>query len=130
MLIRVPDSWSPTVTAVVAMLLLALLDLAGAVAAKEAAARRSPVAAVIGAMLFLLLFWTYCSSLQYAELAPITLGWVAVLQVGVALLDRYRYAVPMPPRTWLAIVVLIAAEAFLILGSAGTAPGEGDGPPT
>jgi hypothetical protein len=125
MLIRMPDTWPATVTAALAMLLLALLDLAGAVAAKEAVARRSPVAACVGVALFILLFWIYASSLQYVDLAMVTLGWIAILQVAVVLLDRYRYAVPMPPRTWLAVAVLLAAETFLIL----TTPGTGQQPP-
>ena len=41
MLIRVPDSWPQPVVAILAMALLAVLDLVGAVAAKEAVERRS-----------------------------------------------------------------------------------------
>jgi hypothetical protein len=101
------------------MLLLAALDLAGAWAAKEAATRRSPGMAALGGLLFLLLFWVYASSLQYAELAPVTFGWVVLLQVGVLLLDRFRYQVPLPPGAWVAVVVLLAAQAYLLLAPAG-----------
>src|SRR4051812_24993442 len=91
MLLRAPASWPEPVVAVVAMVVLALVDLAAAYAAKEAVTRRSPSWAAGGVVLFVLLFYVYASSLQYVELALVTLGWVVVLQVGVLLLDRFRY---------------------------------------
>jgi hypothetical protein len=118
MLLRVPDTWPPVVTAAVAMVVLAGLDFAGTFAAKEAVVRRSPVIAAAGVVMFLLLFWVYASSLQYAELAPVTLGWIVVLQVGVVLLDRYRYGTQLPVGAWLAISVMIAAQAYLLLAPA------------
>lgn len=118
-MIRFPQAWPHPVVAAVAMLLLAALDLAGAWAAKEAAVRRSPWMAALGALLFLLLFWVYASSLQYADLAPVTFGWVVLLQVGVLLLDRFRYRVPLPPGAWVAVLVLLAAQAYLLLAPTG-----------
>jgi hypothetical protein len=76
------------------------------------------VIAAAGVVMFLLLFWVYASSLQYAELAPVTLGWIVVLQVGVVLLDRYRYGTQLPVGAWLAISVMIAAQAYLLLAPA------------
>ena len=118
MFLRFPASWSPTTVAVVAMVVLAGLDLAGAYAAKEAVARRSPGFAAMGIGLFVLLFWVYSSSLQYAELGPVTLGWIVVLQVGVVLLDRYHYGQAVPRGHWMAIVLIIAAQAYLLLAPA------------
>jgi hypothetical protein len=118
MLIRAPHGWPQPLVAVAAMLLLAALDLGGAYAAKEAVTRRSWPAATAGVVLFVLLFWVYCSSLQYADLAPVTFGWVVVLQVGVVVLDRYRYGTPMSPGKWAAVVVVLAAQAYLVLGGA------------
>lgn len=115
MLAKAPDSWPEFVVAVVAMVLLAVLDLAGAFAAKEAVLRQSPVMAAVGMVCFLLLFYVYASSLQYAELAPVTLGWVVVLQVGVVLLDRFRYGTAMPTGVWITIGVILVAQASLIL---------------
>ena len=114
MLIRVPDSWPQPLVAALAMLALAVLDLAGAFAAKEAVERRSPVIAGLGAIAFLLLFWVYASSLQYAELAPVTLGWIVLLQVGVLLLDRFRYDAHLPHGAWVAVVVILAAQVYLL----------------
>lgn len=128
MLLRAPSAWPPFAVAATAMVLLAVLDLGGAYAAKEAVARRSPAFGVLGVTLFVVLFWVYCSSLQYAELAPVTLGWIVVLQVGVVLLDRYLYGRPVPRGHWLAIVVVIAAQGYLVLAPTGTPPAAADGP--
>jgi len=122
MLIRVPDSWPQPVVAILAMALLAVLDLAGAVAAKEAVERRSPAMAALGVLLFVLLFWIFASSLQVSELAPVTFGWVVILQVGVVLVDRFKYGVTMPTGKWVAVAVLLVAQAYLLLGPTKEAP--------
>jgi hypothetical protein len=116
MFIRVPDSWSQPMVAVVAMAVLAALDLAGAYAAKEAVDRRSGGMAALGVVLFVILFWVFASSLQVAELAPVTFGWVVILQVGVVLMDRFRYGITLPTSKWVAVVVLLLAQAYLLLG--------------
>src|SRR4051795_10922810 len=118
MLLRAPASWSTPVVAAVAMLLLAVVDLAGAYATKEAVVRRSLPWAVAGVALFVLLFYVYASSLQYAELALVTLGWVVALQVGVLLLDRYRYGQQLGLDKWVAVGVIIMAQAYLLVASA------------
>lgn len=131
MLIRTPESWPPALAAAVAMLALASLDLLGAVAAKEAVVRRSPAFAVGGALVFVVMFWVYASSLQYADLAVVTLGWVVVLQIGVVLVDVLRYDAPAPARTWVVVAVLVAAQAYLLLGApprADDGPAEAAGP--
>jgi hypothetical protein len=80
-------------------------------------------ALAVGLGAFVLLWWVYASSLQYAELAVVTLGWVVVLQVGLVLVDRFRYAVEMPPGKWVAIGVVLAAQAYLLLAPSGTSGG-------
>ncbi len=119
MLLRAPASWPTPAVAAVAMLLLAAVDLGGAYAAKEAVVRRSLPWAAAGALLFVLLFYVYASSLQYAELALVTLGWVVALQVGVLLLDHFRYGNALGADKWVAVAVILAAQAYLLL-----APGE------
>ena len=128
MLIRLPDSWPHWLIAVLAMLVLAVLDLCGALAAKEAVLRRSVPMAMLGMSLFLVLFWVYASSLRYAELAPVTLGWVVVLQVGVVLLDRFRYETPVSRGQWAAVLVVLAAQAYLLFGATATAAETAAGP--
>jgi hypothetical protein len=133
MLIRFPEAWPHWFAALVAMIVLAGLDLGGAYAAKEAVARRSIGYAALGVALFVVLFWVFASSLQYADLTPVTVGWIVVLQVGVIMLDRYRYGVDLPRGHWVAIAIIIAAQAYLLVGLPGapTVPGSaGGGEPT
>jgi hypothetical protein len=115
MLIRAPESWPPAVVAVVAMVILAVLDLIGSFAAKEAVLQRSPRLAVLGLATFVVLFWVQASSLQYADLAPITFGWIVAVQIGVLVLDRVRYQVHLPAGAWVAIGVMVLAQAYLLL---------------
>ena len=132
MFIRVPDSWPQPVVAIVAMAVLAGLDLGGAYAAKEAVDRRSAGMAALGVALFVVLFWVFASSLQVAELAPVTFGWVVILQVGVVLLDRFRYGVTLPTSKWVAVAVLLLAQAYLLLGPGGdrgSSPAAASAPP-
>jgi hypothetical protein len=94
--------------------LLAVVDLASAYVTKEAVVRRSVPWAFAGVALFVLLFYVYASSLQYAELTLITLGWIVILQVGVVLLDRFRYGQVLGPDKWAAIILIIAAQTYLL----------------
>jgi hypothetical protein len=117
-MIRVPQSWPTGLVAVIAMVTLAVLDLAGSYLAKESVVQRSLPIGVAGASMFVLLFWVYASSLQYAELAPITFGWIVILQVGVILLDRFRYGVAVTPGKWVAIFALLVIQGYLLVDSA------------
>lgn len=119
-MLKAPSGWPLTVVAMIAMLALAGLDLAGAVAAKEWATQHSLPALVFGAGAFLTLFWVYASSLQYAELALVTMGWVAILQIGLLVIDRVRYGIELPTGKWLAVALLLAAQAYLLLAPSTT----------
>ena len=114
-LIKAPEAWPVPVVATIAMVCLAGLDLLGAVFAKEWAENGSIRALVLGAGAFLVLFWVYASSLRYAELALVTMGWVVMLQVGLVLIDRWRYGVELPTGKWVAIGILLVAQAYLVL---------------
>jgi cell division protein FtsW (lipid II flippase) len=126
MLLRAPAGMPTPVVAVVAMVLLAVVDLGGAYATKEAVVRRSLPWAITGVALFVILFYVYASSLQYAELTLVTLGWIVLLQVGVVLLDRFRYGQVFGPDKWLAIALIIAAQTYLLLAPT-SAPGAATG---
>src|SRR3954454_1285827 len=117
-LIKAPEAWPVPVVATLAMVCLAGLDLLGAVLAKEWAENGSVRALVLGAGAFLVLFWVYASSLRYAELSLVTMGWVVMLQVGLVLIDRWRYGVELPPGKWVAIGIVLAAQAYLVLAPA------------
>ena len=122
MLLRAPATWPIPVVAAVAMLLLAAVDVGGAYAAKEAVVRRSPAWAAAGVGLFLLLFYVYASSLQYAELALVALGWVVALQIGVVLLDQFKYGNVLSADKWVAVAVILAAQAYLLLSPIASSP--------
>lgn len=117
-MIKAPQGWPVALVATVAMVALAALDLAGAVAAKEWAEHRSWWPMLLGLLAFGVLFWVYASSLQYAELALVTMGWIVMLQVGLVVVDRVRYGVELPAGKWVAVVVLLAAQAYLVLAPA------------
>lgn len=114
-LVRLPEHWPAWAVALLAMLLLAALDFLGAVAAKEWADHRVPLVLVVGLVLAAALFLVYAASLQYADLSTVTFGWVVMLQVGVVLLDRFRYDVEVPPGSWVAMGVLLLAQGYLLL---------------
>ena len=122
-LIKVPPGWPVPVIATSAMVVLAALDLAGAVAAKEWADNGNVRGLVLGSVSFLVLWWVYASSLKYAELSLVTMGWIVILQVGLLLLDRWRYGVELPAGKWVAIAVVLLAQAYLLLAPSATATG-------
>ena len=122
-LLRAPEAWPVPVVATLAMVCLAGLDLVGAVFAKEWAQNGSIRALVLGAGAFLVLFWVYASSLRYAELALVTMGWVVMLQVGLVLVDRWRYGVELPAGKWVAIGVVLLAQAYLVLAPSASQAG-------
>jgi hypothetical protein len=104
-----------TFAAVGAIVVLAALDLVGALLARQWADHHSNVALIGGVAVFGLIFVAYGKSLDYAELGTVTIGWVVLLQIGVVLIDRYRNAVAIPPGKWLAIALLLVLQAYLTL---------------
>ena len=114
-LIKAPTSWPVPLVATLAMVALAGLDLLGAVLAKEWADNGSLRALVLGAGAFLVLFWVYASSLRYAELSLVTMGWVVMLQVGLLLIDNRVHGVSLPAGKWVAIGIVLAAQGYLLL---------------
>lgn len=113
--IKAPAGVPVPVIATIAMVLLAALDLAGAVAAKEWADNGTVRGLVLGSASFLVLWWVYASSLKYAELSIVTMGWIVMLQVGLLLIDRWRYGVELPTGKWIAIGVVLVAQGYLLL---------------
>jgi len=97
------------------MVALAALDFAGAIAAKQWSDTGSTGWLAAGVVSFVLLFYVYASSLQYAELATVTMGWIVLLQVGLLVLDRVRYDVSLPPARWIAVGLILVLQAYLLL---------------
>jgi multidrug transporter EmrE-like cation transporter len=100
--------------AVGAIIVLAALDLVGALLARHWADHHSSVALVGGVTVFGLIFVVYGKSLDYAELGTVTIGWVVLLQVGVVLIDRHRNAGPIPLDRWLVIALILVGQAYLM----------------
>ena len=120
-LLKLPSSWPLPVVATICMAALAALDLFGAFAAKEWAESKNNGALAVGALSFLVLFWVYASSLQYAELAVVTMGWIVLLQVGILVIDRVVYDSSLPAGKLAAVVVILAAQGYLVLAPSGSA---------
>ncbi len=118
-LLKAPESWPTWLVGAIAMLALAALDVAGALAAKQWAATSGVVPLLLGAAAFLVLFWVYASALQYAELALVTMGWIVVLQVGLLLIDRFHFGVHLAPGKWVAAMIILVAQGYLLLGPSG-----------
>ena len=110
-----PEPWRFYVVSAVAMLALAGLDFLGALCAKEWAERQHAAFFVAGLLSFGVLFGVYAASLKVAELSTVTFGWVVLLQVGLLVLERFRYDVELPPGKWLAVGAILVLQAYLIL---------------
>jgi hypothetical protein len=113
-----PEGTSPLVV-FGAMAALAGLDLLGAVLAKGWAEGGSLLRFAAGLATFALLFVVYARILTVAELSTVTFGWIVCLQVGLLLFERIRYAVQIPTGKMVAIVVILALQAYLVLGPSG-----------
>jgi len=111
----VPDRVPLPVLLFATALVLAGLDLAGAMAAKSWSEHHSVVWFAVGLGLFGVLFWVYGSALRYAELAEVTIAWIVVLQVGLLLIDRFRYGVDIATPKWVAVAAILGLEAYLLL---------------
>ena len=106
------------VLAIAAMLVLAGLDIVGAVLARRWAHSGSLVFFGAGLLCFGVLFTVYANSLRYAELVPVTFGWIVALQVGLMIIERARHHAAVPLGHWAAAAAIIACEGYLLLSSA------------
>jgi hypothetical protein len=122
-LVKAPEAWPFAAVASISMLLLAALDFAAALAAKEWAGHGSARWLLVGIGCFVALFYVYASSLQYADLATVTMGWIVLLQVGLLVLDHLRYDVSLPPARWVAVGLILVLQAYLVLAPTVSGPG-------
>jgi multidrug transporter EmrE-like cation transporter len=98
-----------------AMLILAGLDICGALLAKQWADQGSRLCFLLGLVTFVVLFAVYATSLKTAELSIVTMGWVVLLQVGLILSDRFRFQVPITWDKWFVIALILCLQAYLML---------------
>lgn len=106
-----------------AMFALAALDLVGAYCAVRYLRDGYWGWWVAGAVGEIGLFAIYVASLEYAELATVTLGWIVILQVGVVVMDRITNGVVLPPGKWIAMAVILLLMTYLLLAPNRSAPG-------
>ncbi|TQS41204.1 hypothetical protein [Cryptosporangium phraense] len=104
-----------SVLGVGAMFALAVLDLAAAYCAVRYLRTGHWAWWTVGAAGMVALFGVYAASLEYAELATVTLGWIVILQVGVVVLDRVANGVVLPPAKLLAIAGILLLMTYLVL---------------
>ena len=112
-----PQSWKFPMMAIMAMAILAVLDFAGAVFAKEWNDRGHTLLLVGGLVSFSVLFIVYARILAVAELSLVTMGWVVFLQIGILALDRVYYGVTLPWHKWAAVLVILLLQTYLLAGS-------------
>ena len=117
--IPIPARWPFPLVATLAMVVLAALDIIGALLAKAWLANRSVPVFLAGVGVFALLFWVYGSSLKYAELATVTFGWIVLLQVGLLLIQRFHGGVPLGAGRLTAVLLILALQAYLVLAPVG-----------
>jgi hypothetical protein len=108
-------SASRPLVAIVAMIVLAGLDLVGAMLAKHWSDHRSLLSGAGGLAVFGVLFFVYGSSLAYAELATVTFGWIGMLQVGVVIQQRVQEGTPIGIDRGAAMAVMLTLQAYLLL---------------
>ena len=46
------------------------------------------------------------------------MGWIVILQVGLLLIERFHIGVHLDPGKWVAVVVILVAQGYLLLGPA------------
>ena len=97
------------------MVVLAGLDLAGAMLAKHWSDHRSLLSLAGGVCVFGLLFVAYGSSLAYADLATVTFGWIVMLQVGVLVLQRFQDGTTVGIDRVVAMAMMLALQAYVVI---------------
>jgi hypothetical protein len=117
--LRLPESVPTPVVAISAMLVLAGLDIAGALLARRWSDGGSWLWFGAGVSCFAILFWVYGSSLRYADLVSITFGWIVALQVGLMIIERLRTGRAVAAGHWIAALAIIALEGYLLFSSDG-----------
>ena len=65
------------------------------------------------------LFAVYARALRVADLSVVTIGWVVFLQVGLLLIDRFRYDLALSPPKWAAVAAILVLQGYLVLGDRG-----------
>lgn len=101
------------------VVVLAGLDVAGAIALKEAQVRSSPGLALTGVAIFVSVAAVLYVALDEAELTVVSLAWIILYQVTVMGVDALYYEnVPSPVQFAAILVALVALAVAAVAGSA------------
>jgi hypothetical protein len=107
--------------ALAAMLVLAGLDLLGALLARHWSETHGGAGRLLfflgGVATFVVLFAVYAKSLQFAELVSVTFGWIAILQVGLLVIAAVGNSRHVSGAQWAAALAMVALEGFLLVSS-------------
>lgn len=101
---------------------LSVLDLAGAIALKEASRRQSPMWMFGGVLCFIMLAGLLYLALAIAELTVVSIAWIVLYQVGAVTVDMVVYRVVPTPVQAGALVIAVAALVVAALAPAGPQP--------
>lgn len=93
---------------------LAVLDLSGAILAKEWVDRRQHWLFAVGIASAIGLFVLFAVAVRYAEMSTVTLCWVVTMQVGLMLAEQFRYGVGHGADRWAAVIAMIGLQAYLL----------------
>ena len=115
------DTVPRALIALAAMLALAGLDLLGAVLARNWSETHGGAGRLLffagGVATFAVLFAVYAKSLQFADLVPVTFGWIAILQVGLLVITAVGHSRPLSGMQWAAALAIVALEGFLLVSA-------------
>ena len=101
------------------VVLLGGIDVLGSIVAKSWSDHRSPWTFMLGAALFVTLFWIYGVSLRHGALTTVTVGWVVVVTIGDMLLDRFHYGTHFPVSKWAAAGLVVVLLVYLLAAPTG-----------
>jgi len=104
-----------------AVVTLAGLDLLGAYLAKEFSVRPRWIIMIGGLVSFGMLFFVYVKSLSLTDLWVVTFGWVVLLEIGVLLLDRFRFGTHIPTHKMVLAGMIVMLQVALMLPSSAVA---------
>lgn len=111
------------------ILVLAGLDMIGALLAKEYADQHRPPIFLFGALTFLALFAVYAYALKLAQLSIVTMGWIVLLEVGLLAVDYRRAAVSLNRGQWAAVAVILVLQCYLVLSTGSRAARDAESAP-
>ena len=98
-------------------LMLAAVDVAESVLAKEWAERRSVWMLAGGVIAAVTLFALFSVAMRYSEMSTVTLGWIVAMQVGLMVTERVRYGIDHGLDRWAAVAGMVVLQGYLLVAA-------------